>query len=146
MAGFQAEGVVEALDYDFRTKANPDAPHGTIPEPTDDQIAEFLTGMKAAFKEVEKELPTGVDLNDTNSIMAAIDDLDPQVNIKITGKMCEVYAGLCSNTPTAKQIRELPPRIRQVFFAWLQGEVMAPEAVTGGGQQQVIQLRSGRAG
>lgn len=146
MAGFQAEGVVDPLDYDFRTKANPKAAHGTIPEPTDQQIADFLTGMKTIVKEFENDIPKDVDLNDPGSMMSALDDLDPEINVKLVGKMCVVYSALCSGTPTEQQIHDLPPRIRQVFFAWLQGEVMAPEAATGGGQQRVIPLRSGRAG
>ena len=59
MAGFQAEGVVEALDWDFNpyVKAS-----GTIPEPTDTQIARFLAGLKAIPKELyEASAIDGVD-------------------------------------------------------------------------------------
>lgn len=143
MAGFKAESVVEALDYDFNPYVQVS---GTIPEPTDRQIADFLGDMKNVFKEVEKDLPQGIDLDDMGSIMAAMDDLDTEVTIKITGQMCVLYAKLCSGTPSEQQIKDLPPRIRQIFFNWLQQEVMAPEAVTGGGQQAATPLRSVRAG
>ena len=143
MAGFKAESVVEALDYDFKPFVQVS---GTIPEPTDRQIADFLGDMKSLFKEIESDLPQGVNLDDMGSVMSAMDELDTEVTIKITGKMCEVYAKLCSGTPSEAQIRELPPRIRQIFFSWLQQEVMAPEAVTGAGQTQVTPLRSARAG
>jgi hypothetical protein len=143
LAGFKAEGVVEALDYDFNPYVQV---RGTIPEPTDRQIADFLGDMKALLKEVEGDLPTDVDLNDQGAILAAMDSLDTEVTIRMTSKMCEIYSRLCSGTPTEKQVHDLPPRIRQIFFNWLQAEVMSPEAATGAGQQQVIQLRSGRAG
>ena len=143
MAGFKAQGVVEALDYDFSPYVKVS---GTIPEPTDRQIADFLGGLKALLKEVEADLPQDADLNDPGTLLAAMDNLDTEITIKVTGKMCVIYGKLCSGTPTERQIQDLPPRIRQVFFAWLQTEVMSPEAVTGAGNAQVTPLRTGRAG
>lgn len=143
MAGFIAEGVVEALAYDFKPYVKTE---GTVPEPTDRQIADFLGEMKALFEEVKTDLPADVDLADPGSVMSAMSDMDTEVTIKMTTKMCGIYSRLCSNTPTEKQIHDLPPRIRQVFFTWLQGEVMSPEAATGAGTAQVTPLRTGRAG
>jgi hypothetical protein len=62
------------------------------------------------------------------------------------GKMCEVYSGLCSGTPTAESIRQLPMRVRNIFFAWVQQEVMSPEPVSPGGNAEVRSLPVGRAG
>ena len=143
MAGFKAEGVVEPLDYDFRPYVKAD---GTIPEPSDKQIAEFLKALKALAKEVQEDLPTDIDMNDPSSLLGALDDLDPEVMEKLTGKMGGIYAALCTNTPTEKQITDLPPRIRTIFYNWLQQEVMNPEAATGGGNAQVTNLRGARAG
>lgn len=143
MAGFKAQGVVEALDYDFNPYVKT---KGTIPEPTDRQIADFLGDMKALLTEVKDDLPSEVNLEDPGAILSAMDDLDPEVTLKMTGKMCVIYSKLCSGTPTEKSIQELPPRIRQIFFAWLQTEVMSPEAATGAGSAQVTPLRTGRAG
>jgi hypothetical protein len=143
VAGFKAEGVVEALDYDLRPYVQA---HGTIPEPTDRQIAAFMAGVKATFKEAQKDLPDGIDLEDPVSMLGALDDLDPDVQINAMNKLSGVYAELCSNTPTGEQISQLPMRIRTIFFNWLQQEVMAPEAVTGGGNAQVTNLRGARAG
>lgn len=143
MPGFVAEGVVEALDYDFRPYSKA---HGTIPEPTDAQIAEFLRGIKKVFKEAEKDLPDNLDMDDPVALLKAIDDLDPAVQVKAMADMTGVYAELCSGTPSAGQITELPMRVRSIFFNWLQSEVMAPEAATGGGPAQVKPLRTARAG
>ena len=64
----------------------------------------------------------------------------------LLGDMAVIFSELCSGKPTAAQINALPVRVRTIFFAWLQGEVMSPEAVTGAGQTQVTPLRSARAG
>jgi hypothetical protein len=143
LPGFVADGVVEALDWDFKpyVKAS-----GTIPEPTDKQIAAFLTGLKTVFKEAEKDLPKDLDLEDPGVLLGAIDNLDPEVQITAMGKIAAVYAALCSDTPTEEQISQLPMRVRTIFFNWLQQEVMAPEAATGGGNAQVKKLRAARAG
>lgn len=143
MAGFVAQGVVEPLDYDFNPYVNT---KGTIPEPTDTQIAEFLRGIKTVIKDTQKDLPDKVNLDDPVAVLAAIDDLDPAAQVEAMNKMAEVYSALCSNTPTSGQLMKLPMRVRQIFFAWLQGEVLAPEAATGGGPAQVTHLHGARAG
>ena len=143
MAGFVAEGVVEPLAWDFNpyVKAN-----GVIPEPTDTQIAAFLRETKDIFQKAQADIPADLDLDDPVAVLKAIDDLDPGAQVEAMKQMAEVYSNLCSGTPTAKQIAELPMRVRSVFFNWLQSEVMSPEAATGGGQAQVTPLRSARAG
>lgn len=145
MAGFTAQGVVDPLDYDFNPYVKA---RGVIPEPTDNQIAEFLRDIRDIIKSAEKEGMTADDLpaDDPASLLQALDDMDPDAVVKLMESMCEAYSKLCSGTPTAKQIHDLPMRVRQVFFNWLQGEVMAPEAATGGGQAQVTPLRGARAG
>lgn len=140
MAGFKAEGVVEALDWDFAPYV---AARGTIPEPTDTQIAEFLTGIKAVVKEVQADIPD-MEATDPAALLQAMEDLDPAKTIEAVGKMCGVYAALCSGTPTAEQIQALPMRIRTIFFTWLQAEVMSPEVVSPGGNGQVRSLPTAR--
>ena len=143
MAGFVAQGVVEALDYDFNPYLDV---KGTIPEPTDTQIETFLLAMKELYVTAQKDQPDLGDLTSQADILEAIDKVDPTTQIKLLGKMAAIYSELCSKTPTAKQISELPVRVRTIFFAWLQGEVMSPEAATGAGNAQVTNLRSARAG
>jgi hypothetical protein len=141
MAGFQAEGVVDPLDYDFKpyVKAS-----GTIPEPTDKQVGEFLSGIKKIIKDMEAEVPSDIDPADTAAILAAIDDLDPAKTIEQMARMCKVYADLCSGTPTEQEIADLPMRIRSIFFQWLQSEVMSPEAAAPVGNGQVRKLPTAR--
>jgi hypothetical protein len=143
MAGFKAEGVVEPLEYDFNpyVKAK-----GVIPEPTDAQIAAFMRGIKEVFQEAQKDLPGALDMDDPVAVLAAIDNLDPGAQVEAMTKMAEVYAKLCSDTPTQEEITGLPMRVRTIFFTWLRDEVMSPEAAPGDGNAQVTNLRTARAG
>lgn len=143
MAGFDAGHVVNPLDYDFRPfeKAK-----GVIKEPTDDQITEFLSGMKKVFDDVKGDLPEGAVPDDPVAMLAAMDGLEPDIIKKALGQMSQVYAELCSGKPSAAEIQALPLRIRSKFFEWLAGEVMSPEAVPGAGTRPVSTLPHAAAG
>jgi hypothetical protein len=133
LPAFSAESVVEALDFSFKPYTDAE---GTIREPSDKQIASFLTGIKRVVKESEDKLPKDVDPEDPASVMGALDDLDPEDMVSLMGKMAGLYADLCSGHPTKTQILALPMRVRQQFFQWLQTEVMSPEAGPGAGRVQ----------
>ena len=140
MPAFSAESVVEALDYSFLPYTDA---KGTIREPTDKQIASFLTGVKKVVKESEDKLPETVDPADPSSVMEALDDLDPEDVVSLMGKMAGLYADLCSGDPSKAQIMALPMRVRQQFYVWLQSEVMSPEAGPGAGRAQATpQMRA----
>ena len=51
-----------------------------------------------------------------------------------------LHADLCSGQPSKEQILTVPMRRRQMFYQWLQAEVMSPEAATPGGNGQVLSL------
>lgn len=148
MAGFSAESVVEPLDYDFRTKDNPDARHGTVREPTDKQIAAYLSGVKKLVREFRGKLPDEMIAGSTDiaAMLSAVEDLDEDLTLRFNDGMADLFAGLCSGEPSRDDILGLPPRIRAVFFNWLQREVMSPEAAPGGGRTQAKTLRSVAAG
>jgi hypothetical protein len=137
MTGFNAGTVVEPLDYDFRTKDNPNAIHGVVREPTDRQIADYMAGVKAVVKKLKADLPkevtSGGDDIDMAALFMAVDDLDPEVVITFHEDMAGIFATLCSGQPSREDILGLPIRIRVMFYAWIQREVMSPEAAPGGG-------------
>jgi hypothetical protein len=143
LSGFTAVSVVEPLNFDFSPFT---AASGTIREPTDRQIGDFLTGVKRITKAVQQQTPKTVDDGDPAALLDALDDLDPETVVTLMHDMADVYAELCGGNPSAQQILELPLRVRQAFFGWLQQEVMAPEAAPGGGRAQVTPLRSKAAG
>lgn len=135
MPGFNAATVVEPLDYDFRTPGNPNAPHGTVREPTDRQLAEYLAGIKALLARFRGQLPEDLLAGDANpgDLINAVEDLDPEIVIQFHAEMAGLFAELCSGEPSKDQILALPIRIRAMFYGWLQQEVMSPEAAPGGG-------------
>jgi hypothetical protein len=134
MPGFNAGTVVEPLDWTFEPFV-PGAT-GTVKEPNDDQIAQFLTDVKAFTAKFSDMVPDDVDGDDPAQLIAALNDLDPQIVKTVNGEAAEIFAALCSGEPSAETILQVPPRIRNMFYGWLQQEVMSPEAAPGGGAQQ----------
>jgi len=137
MAGFNAANVVEPLDYDFRTKDNPNGIHGVIREPNDRQIADFMAGVKALVKNLKTDLPeaiaSGGDDVDIAALFMAVDDLDPEIVVRFHEDMAGIFAKLCSGEPSKSDLLAVPIRIRVVFYGWLQQEVMSPEVAPGAG-------------
>jgi len=132
LAAFSAESVAEELGYTFTYKVGDKVipgPSGVIDEPTDRQIAKFLTGVKKVVKESEDKLPSTADPANPASVTDALDDLNPEDVVSLMGKMAQLYADLCSGSPSKAEILALPMRRRQAFYAWLQQEVMSPEAL-----------------
>lgn len=144
MPAFDAGTVVEALDFTFEPFVK--GCRGTIREPSDKQIAEFLQGIKDVVKAIEKDIPGGVAGDDPQALLQAADNLDPEVVVSLMARMAEKYAELCGGFPSAEQILGLPMRRRQGFFMWLQTEVMSPEAGPGAGIAQVRELPRAAAG
>ncbi len=143
MPAFDAGTVVEALDFTFEPFVK--GCRGTIREPTDKLIAGFLSGIKKVIQEVQADIPS-VAADDPAGLLNALDDLDPEIVVSLMAKMAGQYAKLCSGFPSAEQILELPMRQRQMFFGWLQSEVMTPEAGPGAGKAVVTQLPRAAAG
>jgi hypothetical protein len=147
LAGFDAASVVEPLDYTLR-------PHvdkaGTIREPNDRQIADYLAGYQQMVKDYRDKLPdelvAGIGNPDVGAILDATAELDTELVIKLNTEVAGLVAALCSGDPSKDEILGLPPRIRAMFCAWVQKEVMSPEAAPGGGRSQVKTLRSVAAG
>lgn len=132
MPKFDAATVVDPLDFTFKPHVNAE---GTIREPSDDQIQKFLDAYKELTRELRGQIPEDIDPTDIMAMMDAMDNLPPDILVESSTKMAEICSKLCSGFPSVEQILALPPRIRNPFYAWLQGEVLNPEAATGGGEQ-----------
>lgn len=140
MPQFDAVGIVEALECKLLPYAQFD---GVIPEPSDQQVGEYLTGLKKIIEadRARREARAKVDVTDPEQVRQALDDMTPQEFAAQAGEMAELYSALCSGTPSKEQILAVPRRARLVFYTWLQGEVLNPEAVTPAGNAQVRTLR-----
>lgn len=149
MPAFNAGTVVEPLDYSLEPFVK--GCKGTIKEPTDKQIAEFLSHMQDLITEAraqglaELKISSG-DAQDQERVIDALNALTPEQTLTQLRHMSELYAAVCSNHPTAGQIGQLPLRVRVAFFAWIQREVISPEAGPGAGTAQVIKLPAAAAG
>jgi hypothetical protein len=132
MPKFDAAKLAEALEFDFRG-AGVDA-HGTIPEPSDKLIGAYLDEVVAAFSKI-KETSGIADVSpeDPAAMLAALDKVDSEQFLKVLDEVSVAAAKLCGGTPSLTQIRKLPLRVRQHFFAYLQREIVNPEAGPGAG-------------
>jgi|SRR5215469_2963438 len=145
MPAFDAGTVVEALDWDF-TKAGVKA-KGTVPEPSDKKIGQFLDGLKKLYEDAQKSglAVEGDDLS-PSQMVEALNSLTGEAFEKFMADTAALFAQLCSDRPSTEQLLGLPLRVRAHFYAWLQTEVINPEAGTGGGQAVVRSLPSAAAG
>ena len=149
MPTFDAGDVVESLDWDFTKSkiASLKTAKGTIPEPTDAAIGRFLDGLKKLYAEAQKSLTAEMPDDATpDQMLDALSQLTGDVFVKFMADTAELFSGLCSGKPSQDQLLALPMRVRVKFYAWVQTEVVNPEAGTGGGTAAVVRLPSAAAG
>lgn len=132
MPQFDASGIVEALKCTLTPYADFD---DVIPEPSDKQVGEFLTGLRRVMAQARDKLAAqgDVDVTDAAQVAKAIDELEPQEFVATAAELAALHAALCSGTPSKAQILKVPIRRRVHFYSWLQGEVLSPEAAPAGG-------------
>lgn len=145
MPQFDAEGIVEGLACKLRPYADFE---DVIPEPADRQIAEFLKGLKEVVGSALKTMGIegDLDVTDSGQMMKALDDLEPDKFVEVQDGMAALHSALCSGRPSKEQILQVPMRRRNLFYQWLQGEVMSPEAAAPGGNAQISILPRAAAG
>lgn len=145
--GFKAEGLCEALDYDFSPFVDA---KGTIDEPMDGQLAAFSEAWRKEIIDSAGEVgATSIDdlaKMDRDQVLEILQAVDPEKTKATLRRQAEIYSALCSHHPSAAQIMKLPPRYRIKFYRWLTEKVVNPEAATGGGNGQVLTLPSAVAG
>lgn len=109
----------EPLDYDF----NPyiDA-KGTVPEPTDDQVAAFYDGLSRQFElALGDDRTDGVDFTEPMSVAALLSSLREEDNRKLYEALLELHVAVCSGAPSREQLEALPFRLRRMFYGAVQG-------------------------
>jgi hypothetical protein len=159
MPTFDAGAVVESLDWDFSGKqpngrVAPGWPKallgakGSIPEPTDTAIGRFLDDLKKLYETAQREGLAGEDIDAASpaDMLEALSSITGDKFVAFMADTAQIFAELCSQQPTKEQLLLLPMRMRVKFFAWVQAEVVNPEAGAGAGNGVVRSLPSGRAG
>jgi len=143
MPSFDAGAVVEALTWDFHgagVKAK-----GTIPEPTDRAIGDFLDGLRKLYTEAQgtASMPENAT---PDQMLEALSSLTGDKFVKFMADTAQLFADLCGGRPSQEQLLGLPMRVRVAFYSWLQSEVVSPEAGPGAGTAVVRSLPTASAG
>ena len=156
MAKFVAAGIVEPLEYDFtdlKDVRGLEDVQGVIPEPSAAQVRAFNLAARAEIRRLAAEITETsgdtADLPAVAGLAGVLDILSAQsasLSSEAIRRQAQMLSALCSGHPTVTQLEKLPWRIMSEFAKWLTGEVMSPEAVTGGGDARVLSLASPAAG
>lgn len=120
-------GVYGTLRYDFKKFGGV---QGIIPDPSDQQLEDFMRGMRDAAKEYSSEDLDDDKIEDMSAeeLSELLDD-DSSMRIKeAQEKIAGLVAELCSGSPNQDELLRLPFRVRQGFLRWLQGKLINPES------------------
>lgn len=127
MPKFNAATAVEPLEYDFRPHVECD---GTVPEPTDSQVASFYADLANSFRDaLGPERVNGVDWTDPSDVGELYQSITAEDNLKLYDRQLDVHAAVCGGSPSREQLEALPFQLRRVFYGMVQ-EWLRPEAET----------------
>lgn len=118
MTKFDAGSVLEPLDYDF-TKFG--GRKGTVPEPDEVVLTEFLRQLAEITNAIAKEhfdLPDDITREElfVKAQELTTKDILPELSAALTKLYSEV---LCQGNPPVEELNRLPLRIRGEFFKWI---------------------------
>lgn len=125
---FKAEDAVEPLSYSF-------APYhdskGTVPEPTDDQVAAFYGDLGRQLElALGPERMAGVDVTDPIAVGGVFMSLTTDDHKKMYEQLLDLHAAVCSDSPGREVLEALPFRLRRAWYGavqgWLRPEVSTP--------------------
>lgn len=176
MAAFNAASILESLDWDFTSLAEPPngitelaGAKGTTPEPTSLQVQAFLQASAREMQRLRRDARAAVAAEEakeaaaaeareagetppepppdaTGAELAVLADADAKRGIATRKREAAMFSKLCSGNPSTEILLLLPHRVMEAWCGWLMKEVMDPEAVTGAGSPQLQIVRSPAAG
>lgn len=119
MPEFKASNALEPLQFDFRPHSDVT---GEVPEPTDDQVAEFYAGLSTQLKTtLGEERLDGYDLDQPAEVGRLFSTLTADEHKQLYTAMLDLHSAVCGGTPTREQTAELPYRLRQAWYGMVQG-------------------------
>lgn len=130
MAGFSYSSI-ETLEYDFTAVPSNSGDgrckgFGIIPEPSDADLQAFL--------ETQQKIAEKYGFGDMDALTRKLkevgEDGAQEMMQEATDEMIDAYVALGKGHPTKQEIKELPPRVRNEFFKWMQGQFIDPNAVS----------------
>lgn len=113
--GFKASQAVSELSYDF----DPWGPSGVTPEPSTEQVLAMRIALRAMFF---LDDPDPLAINKHMAGMSLEDFKERDV------ELAEIYADVCSQQPSTKEILALPHRQQVAYIGYLSGELNTPTA------------------
>lgn len=127
MPKFDAATAVDPFEWDFNPRVDA---HGTVPEPTDTQVARFYADLSNHLRDaLGADRIEGVDLTDPFEVGTLFQSLTAEDNEQLYGRLLEIYAAVCSDSPNRDQLAALPFQVRRKFYGMVQ-EWLRPEAET----------------
>lgn len=116
-------GQFGSLRYDFTAFGGVT---GIIPDPSDVLLEEFNT----QYMELLEKYGVGenVDKDDPDAVADAIQRNKEVSFVEQQKEMVRLIALLCDDKPSADEINKMPFRVRSRFIAWVQRELVSPEA------------------
>lgn len=125
MTKFDASKAVEPLEFDFKPYHEA---KGTVPEPTDDQVAQFYGDLGQQFrKALGEERTEGLDMTDPMDVGKLFQSLDGDDHKAMYDVLLELHSAVCSNEPGREAVEKLPFRLRRAWYGMVQGW-LRPEA------------------
>lgn len=122
-------GEYGTLRYDFKKFGGI---QGIIPDPSDQQLEDFMRGMRDAAKEYSSDDDIDPEEMSAEELQELMDD-DSSMRIKeAQDQIAGLVSELCSGSPTKEELLNLPFRVRQGFLRWLQGKLINPESEAAG--------------
>ena len=118
MASFIAGG--DDLTFDFSKFGGP---VGIIPEPSSQQIADFLAIIRKVMPTTKDE-ETGKEVLNIAEITERFGEEGDGIEPLLNGAVSEV----CSNAMSPESIEALPYRVKQAFYGWVLETFLSPEA------------------
>lgn len=121
---FSADRALEALDYDFRPYVKC---HGTIAEPSDDQVHAMNAALRDAVVALTGE---GFDPEDRAAAAKVFASLTDEQLRAMDAESVNAVAHVTGLNPSPEDIAALPYRIKRAFIGWLTMEINDPEGRT----------------
>lgn len=119
MTSFKASDALEPLEYDFKPYADA---KGTVPEPTDDQVARFYADQARNLESaLGEERLADVDMEDPVAVGRLLQSLNADDYGAMYDQLLDTHAAVCSDQPTREEVAALPFRLRRAWYGMVQG-------------------------
>lgn len=128
---FKLEDELGELPYDFRTKGNPNAPHGIIAEPSTKQIQDFQRTLRALMGPALEKMAEAQEMSPKERAAAISADAESEEEAEAQHELTlKAIAKLCSDSPSVTDLKSLPYRGQQFFVGWIVGVFLDPNQQT----------------